>query len=480
MVSKILEFLLKPYDIMGVEKDPSMQPYVKLERLSLDKYVVSSDEEKADSGRSLRKRRASASKGSEPVKSPAVKAKNVTLARTKTPLRSVKIKQFGSKKKSKPVRPIVSSESAKSPAKSEHGKSSIKSESLESGVKSESKKSATKHGSQKPSTLKSQKPNITPDLEKISNASETSPVASEVQTEAKESIVEKDIAENTVSNEGSQENIEDGKSKATKKTSPIKKIVHTRKGRPLRVFPKINQSIKNANFSALQRLHILLFGASDKAENLKGNILAFGGFPFLEGSEEWKQKHFLLSLLAQNTLREYLNLLCIEYGDDDQPTMINKLMKFLAAPNETTQEAEATDIETKAVSPELTNKKSVQQPVKVEPSKKKGKKVKKKSESRPRKMLMSDAEVRRLEAEIARAQRILDREKRINEAQVNMLPVKASAPQVAKPKALPMKTESLITKQADVDQINALLQTVYKRRALKAAGAVVSTPNKGT
>lgn len=38
--------------------------------------------------------------------------------------------------------------------------------------------------------------------------------------------------------------------------------------------------------------------------------------------------------LAHNNLREYLNLLCIQYSNDDQPTMINKLMNFLATPSE--------------------------------------------------------------------------------------------------------------------------------------------------
>ncbi|XP_042902085.2 uncharacterized protein [Parasteatoda tepidariorum] len=155
------------------------------------------------------------------------------------------------------------------------------------------------------------------------------------------------------------------------------------------------------------------------------------------------------------------------------------------------------------------------------------KKVAKKKEKPPankanRKVLMSEAEVRRLEADIKREQRIRDREKRLNDelalkramaltqqrqttlqknvllpqsSSLNMhrtplgtfvsqtvvsnVPRTPSGPAVKTQKGTPKVPLPAIVKQADAEQLNALLQTVYKRRALKASGATISTPNKG-
>ncbi|CAL1262899.1 unnamed protein product [Larinioides sclopetarius] len=274
------------------------------------------------------------------------------------------------------------------------------------------------------------------------------------------------------------------------KDSPRKRVTHKRAGKPLRFFTKIKENILNANFSALQRLHILLFGASDKeADNLKGNILAFGGFPFLEGSEEWKQKEFLLSLLAQNTLREYLNLLCIEYTDDDQKTLIRKLMKFLAAPSD---RSPAVEIRTQVISSEPVSCAPVQAPPKVPVKKKKVKKVEEKK-SRTRKVLMDEAQVKRLEADLAREQRIMERERRLHEEQKKKMQAKATMINEKNKRMQSFtikdglesdesleKKAALTAKQTDAELLNALLQTVYKRRALKKAGVLISAPKKET
>lgn len=296
----------------------------------------------------------------------------------------------------------------------------------------------------------------------------------------------KKVSSGVLSDSSETESAEETRMVSTPRKSA--KVPLKRKGKPLKHFSNISESIHKANFSALQRLHILLFGASDKAENLKSNILAFGGFPFLEGSDEWKQKHFLLSLLAQNNLREYLNLLCIKYTNDDhQPSMINKLMRFLAVPSEESLENKIQPIETEVVSSELVTKSPTTLAVKGKIEAKK--KVKKKVEKKPvgpkqRKVLMSEEEARRLEASFAREQRALARENKappyplVNQT-INMPAIPSSltihpVPVHPRPPALPIKAPA-----TDPNQLNALLQTVYKRRALKAAGAVVSTPNKG-
>ncbi|XP_054709813.1 putative autophagy-related protein 11 [Uloborus diversus] len=276
----------------------------------------------------------------------------------------------------------------------------------------------------------------------------------------------------------------------TEKKTPTKRVI--RLGKPLRMFPKINERMKNASVNVLQRLHILLFGAFEKAANLKPNILAFGGFPFVEGSEEWNQKQFLMSLLAQNTLREYLDLLCIEYSGNDQKTMISKLMKFLTAPNEkalgqTEKKKDNTKEKSKAV-PSAPTPIDKKKSVKKEAA---NKEVKKKPTKEPsvnprRKVLMDEAQVRRMEADIAREQRILAREKKLNEEQMEKyMSARLNKTSTLQKAVLPGKTLAVTnlvppTKPpiADPEQLNALLQTVYKRRALKAAGAVISTPKK--
>ncbi|GIY23824.1 uncharacterized protein CEXT_437191 [Caerostris extrusa] len=310
-------------------------------------------------------------------------------------------------------------------------KSSTVAASAKKKLKSKSsrkKVSASQNAGQKTSKLaiKSQKatlPSQTSSEEKHIETLEEKKIPEELeQNEIAETVSKKIIesADKTAIKENSSDaTVSSDEAKYQSKIdSPRKR--QKRVGKPLRYFTRIKENVLKANFSELQRLHILLFGASDKvkksdkADNLKGNILAFGGFPFLEGSEEWKQKHFLLSLLAQNTLHEYLNLLCLEHDEDDQHSLVTKLMKFLAAPSE---KLLGVDIKTKVVSSEPVNHVPVQATKEEEKKAKKG--VEEKKKKHPRKILMDEATVKRLEADLAREQRILERERKLSEKQIN-------------------------------------------------------------
>ncbi|KAF8781508.1 hypothetical protein HNY73_011897 [Argiope bruennichi] len=447
MISDIIKFLLKPVKIVisTVDPfDPSMQPVVKLERIVVDEYLnrITKNEDKTPVPvkRSTRERYPSTkleiyvSDVSEKLPMPSVKdeqknsqlelkieknskgesSKNITLKKT-----TVNKTKTTAKNTAEMNKGTLTAKYAKrrkkgfkfSQKKNEHNCNARK-KLMKLAAKIQTTKSPEKQNSEVEDIENTIIPNseikLEPIVEELGEVKELNETE-ESGSHAKHFVsgVSKDISSDTTlsSDEAKQ---------VTKTGSPRKRVSHKRVGKPLRYFTKIKENILNANFSALQRLHILLFGASDKADNLKGNILAFGGFPFLEGSEEWRQKEFLLSLLAQNTLREYLNLLCIEYTDDDQKALIRKLMKFLAAPSDSSP---STEIRTQVVSSEPVNCAPAHL-IKAPGRKKKTKKTEEKKKSRTRKVLMDEAQVKRLEADLAREQRILERERKLHEEQV--------------------------------------------------------------
>ncbi|GBL92726.1 hypothetical protein AVEN_119114-1 [Araneus ventricosus] len=527
MISDIIKFLLKPVKIVisTVDPfDPSMQPVIRLERFSLDEYLNKTAKKKNKTPvpvkRSKRERYPSTkleiyvSDISEKLPVSSVKEEQ------KKPQSEVKTEKNSKGESSKNV--TVKQSTMNEPKTA--GKSSVKvnkgslaakyAKKRKKGLKLSHKKVVHNQNARQKLMKLAVKIQTTKSPAKRNSVGESFDMSIMSESEIKLEPVVEEVREagecNEIENTGVAKSSEtkhrahgsnrnrDSSSDATlssdeakqmiKADSPRKRVSHKRAGKPLRLFTKIKENILNANFSALQRLHILLFGASDKADNLKGNILAFGGFPFLEGSEEWKQKEFLLSLLAQNTLREYLNLLCIEYTDDDQKTLIRKLMKFLAAPSD---RSPGDVIRTQVISSEPVSCAPVQAP-KVPIKKKKTKKPEEKK-SRTRKVLMDEDQVKRLEADLAREQRILERERRLHEEQTKKLQSKTT-PVNEKNKKMQSftikdgmesdesleKKAALTAKQTDAELLNALLQTVYKRRALKKAGVVISAPKKET
>ncbi|GFR27835.1 DEK_C domain-containing protein, partial [Trichonephila clavata] len=400
MISEIIKFLLKPVKIVLSPVnpfDPSMQPVVKLKKISLDnKYLkkslkMESNKKPVTSVKSSKRKRIPSTK-LEIYVSAMDSKKKISLPENKSdsPFKTEKKKSLSGKqsavKVQKDVKSKTSNIKAVSPKKviTTITKSS-QSVNMSPAARYMKKKRKMRFKSRKTSrTLNSRQKLVKKAItgQKIKSPIKAkSPIKTDIkeetapenllhESEVKQEAVVAEVHEMidaTIKNETDESIIfescisfkqddseannlsaelekMDNSSDATlssdeakqlvKADSPKKRVTHKRVGKPLRHFTKIKENILNANFSALQRLHILLFGASDKADNLKGNILAFGGFPFLEGSEEWKQKEFLLSLLAQSTLREYLNILCIAHGDDDQRVLISKLMRFLAAPSD--------------------------------------------------------------------------------------------------------------------------------------------------
>ncbi|KAG8187515.1 hypothetical protein JTE90_019946 [Oedothorax gibbosus] len=525
-IFKIMEFLLQPSKIIYCEVDPlhpSMQPELKLQKISLENFpedassdddsyceIFSSSEDTVVTGKRKRFPSSKLRFYESEFELPASKKESkeperyssITIKPRKglVPIAPKKVyPQVQSAKKTSVQKTKQTITPAKTPQVDRKMKIVKRPISNDINVRRKALELALQiQGEVEPSALEA------------GTNEESSLDSLEYETDIKQEMVTDEESEEKEHAKPKEENSSEGTLSADEETPQgtqrVKRLYKT-PAIPLRTYPTIKENVLKADVGSLRRLHILLFGASDKESNLGGNILSFGGFPFYKGSQEWKRKEFLLSLLSKNTLKEYLDILDIKYPEGNNSVLIKKLMNFLVVSmekspvdiDEDDNEADSdmeivtTDELVPLESEELSGKLPVIKNIKFLKNKhealKKKPEVKKKPVKKPenpntkkrRKVLMDEAQVRRLEADLAREQRILEREKKLHEQQVKKLdpsikynPAKAAF-EIPKRQVLKVGTAS----QADEEMLNALMETVYQRRELKKAGAKVSVPNKG-
>ncbi|KAG8185106.1 hypothetical protein JTE90_014581 [Oedothorax gibbosus] len=113
---------------------------------------------------------------------------------------------------------------------------------------------------------------------------------------------------------------------------PITTVTNAAYKPSLKCFPKIKYNIASAKLSSLLTMNLLLFADDSYVETLKRGVLSFDGFGFCEGSDKWKEREILFSMLSEDVLKECSKLLCIDCNSNNKKYLVNKLLQFLASP----------------------------------------------------------------------------------------------------------------------------------------------------
>ncbi|XP_053571815.1 protein DEK [Bombina bombina] len=106
------------------------------------------------------------------------------------------------------------------------------------------------------------------------------------------------------------------------------------KGQKLYDIERIQYFIKKKKCEELRLLHRLLFNRVGTVNLVKKNIGQFNGFPFEEGTEQYKKKEDMLKKFKKSDLKNICGVLDLEKSGVNSE-LISKIMTFLMEPKST-------------------------------------------------------------------------------------------------------------------------------------------------